>query len=300
MSRKDQLKAYAPSAIAVIATRTTGPDPKGADEILALAVADGTGSVLFDSLIAPERRKSWTRAERASGITPAMVKGAPAIADEAKEIEALLQKAELLCGYDLAASLAFLEAAGIRLPHAERFDVKREFAKVHGPFDPATKGWKPLGLAECAGFYGWREGTQAPAEDAKASAFCFRELLGDPFFGEPREKPLKAIDAATDTVFWDYGDQEEQVYDPEAAARNKAAAKQLTVGAPKRSRKQGAGEDGKESGSLPDEKELMRPTPAKFAILGAAVVGFIVAGEPEGAAVCLFLAAFLAWQKLRR
>lgn len=70
MGRKEGLKSYAPAAIAAIGCLTTGPNAKTGDEVLALAVADGTGEILFDELVLPERRKSWKQAEMRTRISP--------------------------------------------------------------------------------------------------------------------------------------------------------------------------------------------------------------------------------------
>lgn len=70
MGRKEGLKSYAPAAIAAIGCLATGPNAKTGDEVLALAVADGTGEILFDELVLPKRRKSWKQAETRAHISP--------------------------------------------------------------------------------------------------------------------------------------------------------------------------------------------------------------------------------------
>lgn len=70
MGRKEGLKSYASAAIAAIGCLTAGPNAKAGNETLALAVADGTGEILFDELARPERRKSWKQTETRTHISP--------------------------------------------------------------------------------------------------------------------------------------------------------------------------------------------------------------------------------------
>lgn len=69
MGRKEGLKSYAPAAIAAIGRLTAGAYAKAGYEALALAVADGTGEILFDELVRPERRKSWKQTETRTRIS---------------------------------------------------------------------------------------------------------------------------------------------------------------------------------------------------------------------------------------
>lgn len=277
-TRYERLKSYAPSAIAVIDTETTGLHPDKGDEIVSLTIADGTGSILFDELVCPERRQGWTKAEEISGISPEMVKDKKTLAERKEEIDALLAKAQLLVGYNLSFDLAFLRAGGITLPEVPRFDVMKEFARVHGEYDPAHKDWKYVKLSECADYYGYTFKPHSSAEDTKATAFCFRELLADPWFEKPRKKPMKAVDFQTGKETWDYGDEEERLYIPKAEKRKRAQKKQEA--------------DEEETDEL-TERDWLKPTKAKIVILLLAAVGFMIAGDPQGSLVCIFLLGFL-------
>ncbi len=277
-TRYEQLKSYAPSDIAVLDCEATGLHADKGDEILSLTIADGTGTILFDELICPERRKSWTKAQEISGISPEMVQGKKTLAERRDEICALLAKAQLLVGYNLSFDLAFLRAGGITLPEVPRFDVMKEFARVHGEYDPAHKDWKCVKLSECAEYYGYTFKPHSSAEDTKATAFCFRELLADPWFEKPRKKPMKAVDFQTGKEIWDYGDEEERLYISKAEKKKRAQKKQEA--------------DEEEPDEL-SEHDWLKPTKTKIVILLLAAVGFVIAGDPQGSLVCIFLLGFL-------
>lgn len=289
MGRKEGLKSYAPAAIAAIGCLTTGPNAKAGDEALALAVADGTGEILFDELVRPERRKSWKQAETRTHISPAMVEGRKTPREQAPEIEKILSSAQLIVFYGKDVP-AFLKKSGITLPQAKTFDLAHEFSEAHGVYDPATDSWKACTLEECVTYFGGKAPETTAASEAEAAAFTFRELLRNPWYGKPRTKPLKSIEAATGETFWDYGDEEGRLAGKDAASHA--------------SKEKRAEEDSEESETDRElreaERSWLKPTPAKFVILALGAIGFTVAGEPEGAAVCAFLAVFLLMPKKRR
>lgn len=47
------------------------------DELLSIAMVDESGHPVFFSLISPDLKKSWPKAERVTGISPSMVAGMP-------------------------------------------------------------------------------------------------------------------------------------------------------------------------------------------------------------------------------
>ncbi|MGN0071221.1 MAG: hypothetical protein ACI361_05195 [Atopobiaceae bacterium] len=290
MGRKDDLKSYAPADIAALGMLTTGPNAKGSDEILSLAIADGTGTILFDEVVRPERRKSWKQAEQRTHISPADVEDKKTLREHAAEIEKILSSAKLIVAYGKD-DPAFLGKAGIGLPKAEVLDLGHEFSEAHGAFDPANNGWKMCTLEECTAYFGGKAPEMAAASRAQAVAFAFRELLGDRWYGVPRTKPLRSVDMASGKEFWDYGDEEERICGPDAPAKRpeKAEAEEKD---PEESENEREFEEA--------ERAWLTPTPAKFIILAAGGIGFILAGEPEGTLVCAFLAAFLALPYIRK
>jgi hypothetical protein len=98
MGRKEGLKSYAPAAIAAIGCLTTGPNAKAGDEALALAVADGTGEILFDELV-PREAQELEAGRDEDPHLPAMVEGRKTLREQAPEIEEILSSAQLIVFY---------------------------------------------------------------------------------------------------------------------------------------------------------------------------------------------------------
>ena len=207
------LKSYMPGEIVVLDTETTGLEPFGNDEILTLSMTDGDGNVLLDEMYKPEHRKKWPKAESINGISPAMVADKQPISASKDAIEDILKKAKLIVGYNLEFDLNFLQATGIALPKRATFDVMKEFANVHGEWNTKFDEWGWFHLTEVADYYDYSFKAHSSLEDAKATAYCFRELLDDPWFGEPRRKPHVKTDELGDECL-DYGDEEGRIYYP--------------------------------------------------------------------------------------
>ena len=207
----ERLKSYKPGEIVVLDTETTGLEPFGNDEILTLSITDGDGNELLDEMYKPEHRKRWPKAESINGISPAMVADKQPISASKERIEHILKSAKLIVGYNLEFDLNFLEAAGIVIPKRATFDVMKEFARVHGEYDSYHDDWRWFKLVDVADYYDYDFKAHSSNEDTKATAYCFRELLDDPWFDVPRRKPRTKVDEFGDS-YVDYGDDEERVY----------------------------------------------------------------------------------------
>lgn len=175
----DRLKSIPKNRIVVLDTETTGIDPDK-DEILSLSIVDGNGSVLFDSLIKPQERQRWPNATKVNGIKPSDVKDKPTIAEFRNEISEIMNNALLVVGYNVDFDLDFLRVAipGIRI--AEKFDVMKEFAPIHGVWNERFQDYKWAKLTECAKHYGYGEfDAHSALADTQATLFCFYALLDD-------------------------------------------------------------------------------------------------------------------------
>lgn len=227
MGRLEKLRAYDPHEVIVFDTETTGVAPFGdrPDEILSLAVMDLAGNVLFRDTFKPERRVRWPKAESINGISPAMVKDKQTIMQRQAEVEAAFAGARLLVAYNAEFDMNFLGAAGVKLPKVPVFDVMKEFAAVHGEWNPRYEEWKWCKLVECAEYYGVGEFDAHDAMgDVRATARCFEALLDDPWFGEPRRKPKPVPeDEAEYPGELDYGDDADRLYIPGVKIAAKAA-----------------------------------------------------------------------------
>lgn len=208
--RLEKLRSYDPSTVIVFDTETTGKSPMR-DEILSLAIIDLNGNVLFNDMFKPVDRIRWPKAESIHGISPAMVAGKPSISEHRSEIEGIFKSASLIVGYNLEFDLDFLEAAEIKVPKKSKFDVMKEFAKIHGEYNPKFGDYKWMKLSVCAGWYDYRDlNVHDALGDVKATAYCFKELLNDRCISERRPRPKVREDEYGDSYI-DYGDWEDEV-----------------------------------------------------------------------------------------
>ncbi|WP_050341879.1 3'-5' exonuclease [Olsenella sp. oral taxon 807] len=174
------ITGYPLDRVVAFDTETTGLSPSR-DEILSVAVVDGHGRELVSSLVRPSRKRSWPEAQRVNHISPQMVAGAPRIEELCDRLAGYLGGNYLAVSYNGDFDARFLHAAGV-LPNPwveHGFDVMREFARVHGRRRAGSSSHKFSKLTECAAHYGYAFGAHDAAEDARATAHCFRALLCD-------------------------------------------------------------------------------------------------------------------------
>lgn len=179
--RLDAIRRLDPSRVAVLDTETTGLKP-GNDEVLSLSIVDGTGKTLFDSLIRPSRRKRWPKAQEIHGISPADVADAPTLEEVSDEVRSVFDGADLVVGYNVDFDIGMLDAGGLSVGRPT-FCVMREFAPVNGRWDDRRGDYAWCKLAQCARHYEYGAfDAHGSLEDAKAAAFCFRNLVSDPAY----------------------------------------------------------------------------------------------------------------------
>ena len=108
------------------------------DEILSIAIVNQDGEVLYDKLIKPENRKSWSKAEKINHISPKDVADAPTIAEEKEEIEAILASAGCIVGWNICFDLRMLYACGVDVPEdpKRRCDLMKQYVKWRRKNDP--------------------------------------------------------------------------------------------------------------------------------------------------------------------
>lgn len=164
-----------PSKIVVIDTETTGLNRSGNDEAVSLAMIDGNGNVLIDTLLKPMHRRSWVDAERINGISPDDVKDAPHLVDVIDNVKRYLDGADLVVGYNLEFDLGIL---GVFVYPSKQFDVMREFARFYGAKrNDGSRKWSKL--TECASHYGYSFTPHGALEDCKATLFCYKAVKED-------------------------------------------------------------------------------------------------------------------------
>lgn len=161
-----------------IDTETTGLNPEE-DEIIQFSSVDMQLNVLGDFLIKPMFHTSWKDAEKINGISPETVMDCPTILERKTEIERLLNRADLIVGYNIAFDLAFLTAESINVPDVQTLDVKKIFESVMNETASDGISLKWQSLIRCAEFYGynWQGKPHGALSDAKATMFCFKKMF---------------------------------------------------------------------------------------------------------------------------
>lgn len=104
-----KLVACAPTGRTVyLDIETTGLYPMSGNEQLKVAAIDDAGTVLFDSLVKPERCTEWPDAQAIHGITPEDVAGAPPFAHLLPLLATNIERADALVIYNADFDLVFL------------------------------------------------------------------------------------------------------------------------------------------------------------------------------------------------
>jgi DNA polymerase-3 subunit epsilon len=169
--------------IIVIDTETTGMNcsaQNGAgssDEILQLAIIDGTGAPLFYQTFCPLRKTQWPDAQRIHGISPTMVQGMPSFENSRTRIQNIINDANLLIAYNADFDVKFLRNQGIVIRTDKIFCLMRAFAKSYGQRKSHRAGyvWKSLEFcAKHCGYPGFK--AHDALEDARATLFCYNKL----------------------------------------------------------------------------------------------------------------------------
>ena len=174
----ERLRRCSPSRTVSIDTETTGLN-KNSDEILSIALVDGSGRELFYSLVKPTKRKRWPDATKIHGITWNDVKDAPELLDLYGEIAPIINGADLVIGYNLEYDLGMIAAAGASLNPRATFDVMKEYSSIYGTWNEWRGHRQWMKLVDCAEHYGYEFSAHNALEDAKATAYCFNQLMND-------------------------------------------------------------------------------------------------------------------------
>lgn len=158
---------------------TTGLDPHDNDEVLQVSICDGNGKMLLNSYVHPVHRRRWTNAEAIHGITPEMVKDAPALLDLNDEIHRLLSECTLLIGYNIRNfDLEFLKAGGIDLPRVMTvYDLINDCSVLYSTWNDYYGNYTYISLENMTKKLRVTYSPHDSSEDVKATVKVFYKLL---------------------------------------------------------------------------------------------------------------------------
>ena len=151
LAAEGRIEGFPPSDCIVLDVETTGV--RDDDEILRILAVDGHGRGVMDQLFRPERHLDWPKAEAINGISPYMVKDAPAFSEIGHLIWRYLGLYGCIIGYGLGFDIRMLASAGLKISDEWKLvDVRELYAKVAGG------GYGPP-LANVAMGYGFKKVT---------------------------------------------------------------------------------------------------------------------------------------------
>lgn len=164
--------------ILVFDTETTGF--RSDDEVLTLAVVDGSGATVVDGMYAPVRKSAWPDAEKINRISPAMVADCSPIRTQQAELERLFNDPNtLLVGYNIEFDIRLLAQSGIRITNSNRHDVMLAFSEFRKVPDARRGGYRWWKLTECADYYRYDWGTSkahGALADTLATLYCYQKM----------------------------------------------------------------------------------------------------------------------------
>lgn len=165
-----------PGSVIVLDTETTGLDPT-TDELLSIAIIDGNGTMLLDSLVHPYRVSSWPKAQKVNGISPAMVRDAPSVYQMRDTVDSILSGARVIVGYNIGFDCDFLARSGFTVPMINWCDVMEDFVDVLDTMSGPGHRWQRL--TKCAEHYCYTFVPHSAIEDARATLHCCRCIARD-------------------------------------------------------------------------------------------------------------------------
>lgn len=145
-------------------------------ELVELALLDGRGRPLINTLLRPVRATSWPEAEAIHGISPEMVKDAPTLEDIVPELVRHLTGNHLVV-YNLGFDFAFLPEPVRRAP-VKRSCAMEAFAEHYGDWNDYHQSyrWQKLGVAARYVEHAWTGKAHRAFADAHACRSVWRYL----------------------------------------------------------------------------------------------------------------------------
>lgn len=160
----------------VLDTETTGFTEK--DEILQLTILNGNEEELFNKYFKPNHNKNWETAEKCNHISPEFVADKPSLLSKKEQIESLLNKANLIIGYNTGFDIKMLEQNGITIPKDKKYiDIMIPYAELKNiPNEYGKPKW--FKLIDCAKDYKFPETDfHNSLGDTKATLHCYLKMM---------------------------------------------------------------------------------------------------------------------------
>ena len=165
--------------IVVFDTETTGLDND--DEVLQVSAVDGARRPLLNEYIHPTRKTSWEGAYAIHGISPRDVEHAPILKQIKTKLDKIFSSASLNIAYNIEFDDRMLRQSGYSIrdvaPQTPCIDVMLDYAAMVRQSYGNEYKWQPL--QGCAAHYGVDFEAHDSAQDAKATAKCFKCMTYD-------------------------------------------------------------------------------------------------------------------------
>ena len=177
----EQLK-FSPSVkkfknVLILDTETTGLNP-AREELLQFSAVNLDGETLMNTFIKPEHHRKWAEAQKINHISPETVKDAPKFKEVQKQIQELIDNADLILSYNGKFDMDFLQVNGIKVnPQTPHLDVMKAFAPVYGE-TYKNGNPKPKKLVDAAKHYGINFEAHNSLGDALATLKVAQKIYG--------------------------------------------------------------------------------------------------------------------------
>lgn len=137
---------------------------------------------IYHSLFLPEKAKEWPTTEKIHHITPQMVANAPLFSARRKEIQRIIDKADMIVGFALDNDLRYMKNNGIKVTGKAKIDTRELFLVAKGEEFGMEYGSAPR-LAKCAELMGLdfseTEDAHSATNDTRATLQLLKLLLKD-------------------------------------------------------------------------------------------------------------------------
>lgn len=171
------------------------------DEILQVSIINAdSGETLLNEYFKPFMTNEWNEAERINHITKEMVEEKTFFIEAVGKINAIIQRAKTIIGYNVFFDVNYLEAYGVQFGSKKYIDVMDIFSVVYGEYSSYYCDYKWQKLVKCAEVLGYEwDGSMAhdSLADCRATLFCYKKLQ-EPEFMELYENRLLELNKMCD------------------------------------------------------------------------------------------------------